>query len=164
MSFVLTCSGVFIAMTTLLADFFLIVYLLVHAHLIFPFRNGFKEGEAEVVRYIESYSNDGTDPPSYKPVLKYYNAYQQKTIEKEIDNSGIHSPESKALFPGKRERIVPVRTIVAVQYTEKAVRITDERYIPHKRYNLMHYIRPIILCTVCGVVGAVMTIVGIMMG
>lgn len=166
MRFLLTCIGGTIIMIALLAGIFFAVYLFAHAHLLFPFRNGYQKGEAEVVGFRKVVSNDDSSltEPTRIPVLKYYNAYQQKTIEQTLRNSGIHSPDDKYLFLRERQGIVEVGTTVAIQYTQKAVRVVDERFVSHKKYDLMHYVVPIIICVVCVAMGFVMLVIGIFMG
>lgn len=167
MAFLLTFIGVGIMVIALIIGLLFIAYLMAYAHQIFPFRNGYQEGEAEVVGFNAYYHGADSDFSlsgtyhSYHPVLKYYNAYQQKTIEKECFNSGILSPEYKRLSSKDRQRVAEVGTKVAIQYTKKAVRVADERFVSHKQYDLMHYVTPIIICLVCAMIGVIVLVIGI---
>lgn len=165
MTFLLTCIGGVIMMIALLVGIFFTIYLFAHAHLLFPFRNGYQEGEAEIIRFTKTASSDDSSltGPTRNPVLKYYNAYQQKTMEQELWNSGILSPDDKYALQREKQRVAEVGTKVAVQYTKKAVRVADERYVLHKKYDLMCYMTPIIICLVCGGIGAMMLVIGIVL-
>lgn len=164
--FLLISVGGTIMLIALFTGIFFIMYLFAHAHLLFPFRSGYQEGEAEIVRFSVSNTNNDSSltEPDRQPVFRYYNTYQQKTVEQEILNSGILSPDDRLLFPKERQRAAEVGTMVAVQYTPKAVRVVDERFVsPHKKYSLMRYVAPIIICLVCGIFGAMMLMIGIML-
>lgn len=164
MAFLLMSIGGVIMMVALLAGIFFIVYLFAHAHLLFPFRKGYQEGEAEIVgfTYIGSSDDSSLTGSTRNPVLKYYNAYQQKTIEQEVWNSGILSPDGEYVLQREKQRVAEAGTKVAVQYTKKAVRVADERFVSRKKYDLMRYMTPILICLLCVMVGGVMLISAIL--
>lgn len=158
----LSIMGVTITLSGLLTGIFLIIYFLLHARVLLPFRNGYQEGEAEIVRFTESWDDDSwMGEPTRNPVLRYHNVYQQKIVEEEIWNSGIYSPEKRRLTSEQRQRTAEVGTIVAVQYTKNVVRVVDKRFVSEKKYDIKNYVRPMVMCFWYVEIGVILLIMGI---
>lgn len=157
----LTIIGGITMLSNFITGIFLIAFFLSRAQQLLPFRNGYQEGEGEIVDFTKRDDSDSmAAEPTRNPVIRYYNAYQREMVEEELWNSGIHSPEAKQLFSGEKQGIVEPGTIVAVQYTEKAVRIVDKRFVSEKRYDIKNYVRPIVMCLIAGVIGAILLMMG----
>lgn len=54
--------------------------------------NSFKETEATIIAFRRYGRNTADDPISSDPIIKYYNEFLNKTVEKKMTNCGIIHP------------------------------------------------------------------------
>lgn len=86
--------------------------------------------------------HSGESGSSYVPVVEYYDTFKGEIVQREIETTVLHS-----LKRGK----YPTHPI-QVQYTEKKVRLWDERYVRVPRYSGK---REGITALICGIVMAI---------
>lgn len=109
MELILVVAGVSIMCVAFIMGLIFICKLLGHLHMILGFQE-FKETEATLVTFVVRYTRPSSSPmiESYYPVLKFYNEYLGKEVEKELFNCSIYS-EQERLIGKEKQRIAKVR-------------------------------------------------------
>lgn len=161
--FALTIIGASIMVLSIILGVFALSYLLAHIGMIIPFRKEYQETEALLKRYNVREYTDSPGLPSYTPVLSYYNLYRRENVEKEFFNAHIVSPDEKILTEAQKNRIAEPGEKIKIQYTKYHERVSDERFIRKNQYELSRYLKPIIICVICAVIGASLLIAGIIL-
>ena len=159
----LTIIGVMIMALALVAGLICLMYFLAYAGMIFPFRGGdYRETEATLVGYVCRGLGTADNPRSTTPRLRYYNEYRGEWVEREFFNSGLPVPREHAR--GRRRPPNPLATgeQVKIQYTRRAARVSDPRFVTGKKYSLARVLVPVLVCAALLWVGFVVLAAGIL--
>ena len=97
--------------------------------------------------YFHIDSDIGAAWSSYHPVVEYYNEFLNEKVTKQIVGSGFdydvnHNKKNES---HDTQCKVEAGEKVKIEYTKKRVRVIDERFIKHNRYNVLRYIIPPII-------------------
>lgn len=145
-------------MLSLIIFVLLLAWFLGYVRRITSFKGDYKETDAVIIRFVEDPPgppDSVSHTPSYSPMIMYDNVYSgEKNFKKTLNNSGIaysyiKTDEQRSALVGKKIRI---------QYTKNTERIVDKSLVPSNRYNLWHYLTPIIICCVAGIIGFLLLI------
>ncbi len=159
----LTIVGVMIIALALVGGLIFLLYFLAYAGMIFPFRGGnYQETEATLAGYVCRGLGTADNPRSTTPKLRYYNEYRGEWVEREFFNSGLPVPRERAR--GRREPPAALSTgaPVRIQYTRRAARVSDPRFVTERKYSLSRVLVPLLLCAALLWVGFVVLVVGIL--
>lgn len=159
--FYLTLIGAMIMLMFASVGIIALVYMCAFLPMILPFKEDYKETEAEVVDFTVEM---GIGVGYYSsPILRYFNQYKGETVTKEFLNSDI--PYVKANTPRRQyANAVDIGDKVTIEYTKHFERVKDKRFTPEKKYKLSRYLVPVIICFSCSAVGFILLVVGIVLG
>lgn len=122
--------------------------------------NSFKETEATIIVFRRYGRNTADDPISSDPIIKYYNEFLNKTVEKEMTNCGIIHP-NEAFTKSEKNRVAFCGEKVKIQYTNKKERVMDPKYTLKNKYNVFRYILPIIITLIISFIAFIMLVISI---
>ena len=153
----LTVFAVLIIVSCIIAFFLFASYFLAHADILFGFKNETKETEATIVAFM----NRGVGlETSVQPIIEYYNIFTGQTVRKEMFTSGLQAPKDYDSDNPKTGN-VKLGERVKVQYTNKKVRVIDERFVSPDKFKLSRYIIPLIVCAALAFSGFVLLVFSI---
>ena len=156
----LTVFAVLIIVSCIIAFFLFASYFLAHADILFGFKNETKETEATVVSFVIRGLGTPDNPTSVTPVIEYYNVFAGQTVRKEMFNSGLKAPKD---YESDNPTMGNIKhgDCVKVQYTNKKVRVIDERFVSPDKFKLSRYIIPLIVCAALAFSGFVLLVFSI---
>ncbi len=146
---ILTIIGTLIIVICGIALLIFIMYMLSNLRMIVAFKGEYKETEAIFMGFKSFGLGTVENPKTYTPILEYYNEYSGKTIRKEFLNCGMNPNNASKK--------------VKIQYTEKTERVIDEKYTSKNQYKIMHYLTPIIITGIMGIIGFTILVAGIIL-
>lgn len=159
---VLTVVGVFLISIAFIALLISVFYFLGHRKMLFGFDKGYKETEATLKGFITRGLDTPDDPSGAIPIIEYYNEFLNKTVKKEIINSGIIAAKD-AFTKNEKNQIASAGEKIKIQYTAKAERVIDSRFVLSNKYEVSRYILPIILSIIVGIIGVITLIISIIL-
>ena len=159
----LTFIGVLILCLSLVGGLICLMYFLAFAGMIFPFLGGdFRETEATLTGYVRRGLGTADSPRSTTPRLRYYNEYRGEWVEREFFNSSLPVPSEGGRGRRKPSNALATGAQVRIQYTRRAARVSDPRFVRARKYSLARVLVPVLVCAALLLVGLVLLVAGIL--
>lgn len=146
--FILTIVSSSILCLSAIGLFLSLACFLGHASYLYGFEHS-RETTAVIVTF--HYDPEFGYRASGSPIIKYYNEFTGKQVQKELINTSVSSANAS------------IGDMVRIQYTPKKERIWDKKYITEQTYNSQKYIKPMQICILTGLFGFAALIFSILM-